>query len=167
MDNNQTTPDKTDAEITDLWGMFTINSVNNQPGNCINVELLINGIPLKMTLDTGASVTIISAATWKEQLSSLKLRFSNMLLKTYTGEPLKLQGEAEEVTVCYKGKTVKLPLVVVKGDGPSLLGRNWLMKINLDWHEIKYVSTAFGELLQKCRTLFSDHNGRSTGKVCC
>ena len=63
VDNNQTTPDQTDAETTDLRGMFTINSVNNQPNNCINVELLINGIPLKMTLDTGASVTIISAAT--------------------------------------------------------------------------------------------------------
>ena len=67
-----------------------------------------------MTLDTGASVTIISTATWKEQLPNLKLQHSNMSLKTYTGEPLKLQGEAK-VTVCYK---VKLPLVVVKGDGP-------------------------------------------------
>ena len=84
-----------------------------------------------------------------------------MLLKTYTGEPLKLQ-EAK-VTVCYKGQTVKLPLVVVKGDGPSLLGRNWLLKITLDWHEIKNVSTALVELLQKYRTLFNDQLGTMVG----
>ena len=99
VENNQTTPDQTDSDTCDLWGMFTINSLNNQPDSCINVELLINGTPQKMTLDTGASVTIISTATWKEQLPNLKLQHSNMLLKTYTGEPLKLQGEAK-VTVC-------------------------------------------------------------------
>ena len=145
--------------------MFTINSLNNQPDSCINVELLINRTPLKMTLDTGASVTIISTATWKEQLPNLKLQHSNMLLKTYTGEPLKLQGEAK-VTVYYKGQTVKLPLVVVKGDGPSLLGRNWQLKITLDWHEIKYVSTALVELLQKYKTLFNDYLGTMV-ETCC
>ena len=45
----------------------------------------------------------------------------------------------------------------------SLLGRNWLLKINFDWHEIKYVSTALGELLQKYRTLFSDELGTMVG----
>ena len=42
-----------------------------------------------------------------------------MLLKTYTGEPLKLQGEAQ-VTVCYKDQKVELPLIVAKGDGPPI-----------------------------------------------
>ena len=162
MENNQTTPDQTDSDTCDLWEMFTINSLNNQPDSCISVELLINGTPLKMTLDTGASVTIISTATWKEYLPNLKLQHSNMLLKTYTGDPLKLQGKAK-VTVCYKGQTVKLPLVVVKGNGPSLLGHNWLSKITLDWHEIKYVSTALVELLQKYRTLFNDQLGTMVG----
>ena len=119
--------------------MFTINTVNGQPDNCINVELLINETPLKMTLDTGASVTIISLTTWQKLLPEVKFKHSNMLLKTYTGESLKLQGEAQ-VTVFYKYQKVELPLIVVKGDGPSLLGRNWLLKITLDWQEIKYVS---------------------------
>ena len=87
-----------------------------------------------MTLNTGASVTIVSTATWHKQLPDLKLQSSNMLLKTYTGEPLKLQGEAQ-VTVCYKDQKFKLPLIVVKGDGPPLFGRNWLQNIVLDWKE--------------------------------
>ena len=28
---------------------------------------------------------------------------------------------------------VTLPLVVIKGKGPSLFGRNWLEQIKLDW----------------------------------
>ena len=85
-----------------------------------------------------------------------------MILKTYTGEPLKLQREAE-VTVCYKGQTVKLPLLVVKGDGPSLLGCNWLTKINLDWHENQIYLHSTWELLQKYRTFLSDQLGTMVG----
>jgi len=39
----------------------------------------------------------------------------------YTGEPLKLEGETN-VKVSYKGQQFSLPLVVVAGNGPSLLG---------------------------------------------
>ena len=29
--------------------------------------------------------------------------------------------------------TLTLPLLVVSGQGPSLLGQNWLLKLQLDW----------------------------------
>ena len=48
----------------------------------------------------------------------------------------------------------------------SLLGRNWLLKINFDWHEIKYVSTALGELLQKYRTQKVAVKPDATPKFC-
>jgi len=92
----------------------------------------------------------------------LKLQQSEILLKTYTGEPLKLQGEVQ-VMVCYKNQEVKLPLIVVKGDGPPLLGRNWLQDIVLDWKEIKYISTSLDGILQKYKTLFNDKLGTMTG----
>ena len=41
---------------------------------------------------------------------------------------------------------MKLPLLVVKGEGPSLFGRDWLTKIHLNWGAINTV---------KCRTLTS------------
>ena len=128
VDTDQATPDQAGCEINDLWGMFKVNTVNDHPNSCIMVELLISGAPLTMTLDTGASVIIISSATWQKQLPDLKLQSSNMLLKTYTGELLKFQGEAQ-VTVCYKDQKVKLPLIVAKDDGLQLLGQNWLQNI--------------------------------------
>ena len=51
-----------------------------------------------------------------------------------------------EVEVCYEGQRVKVPLLAVKGEGPSLFGRDWLTKIRLDWGAINTV---------KCRTLTS------------
>lgn len=64
--------------------------------------------------------------------------------------------ETKSVIVCYKDQKLKLPLIVVKGDGPSLLSRNWLLM------------TLEG-LLQKYKVFFSEelgparHNGRSAG----
>ena len=51
-----------------------------------------------------------------------------------------------EVEVCYEEQQVKLPLLLVKGEGPSLFGRDWLTKISLNWGSIDTV---------KCRTLTS------------
>ena len=48
-----------------------------------------------------------------------------------------------------------LPLVVVKGEGPTLLGRNWLSQIRLDWSEIHYAtSPGLQELLSKYSNVF-------------
>ena len=142
--------------------MFTVNTVSDQPSSCISVELFINGTPLNMTLDTGASVIIISSATWQQQFPDLKLKLSKVLLKTYSGEPLRLQEEAQ-VTVCYKDQKFKLPVIVVKGNGPPLLGCNWLQNIILDWKEIKHVVTSLDGLLQRYITLFDNKIGTMKG----
>lgn len=42
--------------------------------------------------------------------------------------------------VTYEDETADLPLLVVKGKGPSLCGRNWLEQKRLNWKMIKTVS---------------------------
>ena len=78
-----------------------------------------------MELDTGASISIISEETWRTRLPEVKLEQSKIIFKTYISEPMKVLGEIE-VSVKYKNQEAKLQLVVVKGRGPSMLGRNWL-----------------------------------------
>ena len=46
------------------------------------------------------------------------------------------------VRYMYDDQKQKLVLVVVVGDDPSLLGRNWLKYIHLDWNSIFTVCTA-------------------------
>ena len=85
-----------------------------------------------MELDTGASLTIMSENTLKQKLPNVKLQPSTVILKTYSGELLKVLGQAQ-VKVTYKAQEVTAPLIAVAGEGPTLFGRNWLQIIQLDW----------------------------------
>ena len=38
-----------------------------------------------------------------------------------------------QVTVKYQDQVCELPLIVVKGNGFPLFGRNWLKEIRLNW----------------------------------
>ena len=100
------------------FGLFTVKSNANSG---ILVNLSINNTPIAMTLDTGASISIISEKTLKTRLPQLQLRKSNILLRTYTGEPLKICGETD-VCVKYSDQQCHLQLVVVEGEGPPLFG---------------------------------------------
>ena len=60
------------------------------------------------------------------------LRDSSVLLRTYCGERIHVVGEMD-VCVQYEHQVQDLVLTIVAGDGPSLLGRNWLQKIQLNW----------------------------------
>lgn len=92
-----------------------------------------------MEWDIGADVTLMSETTYKEMFPHTKLRSSSVLLKTYSGECLPVLGELD-VQVEYEQQKRGLVLIVVAGTGPSLLGRNWLEHIQLNWREIKAIS---------------------------
>jgi len=60
-------------------------------------------------------------------------------LKTYTGYSVEVL-EAMDATVCYEDQCESLSLLVVKGEGSSLCGRDWLDKIKLNWAQINSFS---------------------------
>ena len=101
----------------------------------VYIHTLINGKQLSMELDTGAEVSIISEKTREEIFPEEKLRPSDLKLKAYTNEPMKVTGTLN-VKVQYEDQFKKLVLVVTAGNGPSLLGRNWLNHINLNWKKL-------------------------------
>ena len=105
--------------------------------------MLINGKWLNMEVDTEAEVSIISEKTREEIFPEEKLRPSDLKLKTYTIESMKVTGTCIlNVKVQYEDQFKKLVLVVTAGNGPSLLGRNWLNHIKLNWKKLFAVSTA-------------------------
>ena len=60
---------------------------------------------------------------------------ANVKLRDYNGKPLDVAG-VTIVTVDYKSCYIQLPIVVIRGDRPLLLGRNWLRHIQLDWRTL-------------------------------
>ena len=64
------------------------------------------------------------------------------------------------------GQAEDLGLVVVEGSGPSLLGRDWLERLRLDWGEVRKLhasSDMLKSLLAKHVDLFRDELGTIKG----
>ena len=120
----------------------------------------IAGVEIEMEIDTGAAVSIISETTWRDCLPHLKWEPSRQHLSTYTGERIKVLGEAVVPVRC-NGQTAQVPLIVVPGKGTPLFGRNWLDVNRIDWQSIKRVGTSVSAdcLLKKYAEVFKDELG--------
>ena len=128
---------------------------------CVEVEL--DSLSLNMELDTGAAVSLMSEKTYRKMFPVMPLQESRTVLKTYSGEPLRVIGQ-RECRIKIAGQSAKLPLIIVAGDGPSLLGRNWLWVIRLDWMKINPVRQCqVSEVLQRYETLFQPGLGMLQG----
>ena len=145
--------------ISSEYTLFTLPSQQSKP---LLADVEIEGHPLNMEIDTGAAVSIISDKTRTSlpHLHKLPLQSSQVKLRTYTGESIPVLGEISVDITC-QGTKHTLPLLVVKEDGPSLIGRNWLTQIRLDW---KTVFTISGEqeldkLLRQHSCIFEDKLG--------
>ncbi len=55
-------------------------------------------------------------------------------------------------------QTAVLSMLVVEGNGPSLLGRDWLQELKIDWSKVHRVS-----LLEQYVTLFAEKLGEIRG----
>ena len=60
-----------------------------------------------------------------------------------------------EVKVQYQGQQLCLPLTVVKGGGPSLMGRDWLQSLVVDWRIIHAIAATHDPPLQKLLRRYS------------
>ena len=64
-----------------------------------------------------------------------------------------------------KEQVEQLPLVVIAGDGPSLLGRDWLAKLKLDWSPIfsMHAQEELQTVLDRHENVFSPGLGKILG----
>eukprot|EP00795_Rhopilema_esculentum_P011239 gene11239-21428_t len=112
-----------------------------------------------MEIDTGAVVSVVGNAFYEKYLPHVPLGSFTKQLHSYSGEVLATKGEIL-VDVEFKGQKAKLPLVIVDGDKPALLGRNWLMEIKLDWNQLFVVNYGLGEeLVKKYKNVFDAQHG--------
>ena len=85
-------------------------------------------------------------------------------MKTYTGEILEVSGEMHR-DIEYNGKQYSLPISLANYDAkPTLLGKNWLRHIKLEWDEIFCIpkgdalsaDSQLNDFLSKHSELFSE-----------
>ena len=146
-----------------------VHSVTPSLPESYKVPVEINGTSLLMELDMGAAVSLISKATWSQQLRSPDLQASDLKLQSYPDRNLPVLGCCTVSARIQNAERVQLPLIVVEGQGPSLFGRNWLEEVNLDWKEIAKVNTVttaakstseqLDKLIQQYKDVISDKLG--------
>ena len=117
-----------------------------------------------MELDTAADFSIMSKSEYFEKFADKPLTPSQVTLNTYTGEVLEVLGEMY-CDIVYKGKQYSLPILVANyDDKPTLLGKNRLWHIKLEWGEIFCIpkghaliaDSQFNDLLSKHSELFAE-----------
>uniref|UniRef100_A0A8C9TFI9 ribonuclease H n=1 Tax=Scleropages formosus TaxID=113540 RepID=A0A8C9TFI9_SCLFO len=96
----------------------------------------VNGKTIRMELDTGSAVSVMSQTEFERHFTKAEFKPSPVKLKTYTGEPIVPLGVIP-VTVRYNDQQCELDLYIVPTAGPALWGRDWLRKLQLDWKSIK------------------------------
>ena len=121
----------------------------------IEVPIKLNNLSVLMELDTGAGISIISEETHAKYFKGVPLEPSS------TGDPIHVLGQFD-VNSRYKSQSAALPLTFVAGAGPSLLGRNWLTEICLDWNKIFRIhvteTTVSSEVTQKLHAVIQNHS---------
>ena len=151
-----------ESEASDTEELKLFN-VTDRRSRSYQADFIIENKQLRMEVDTGAAVSIISEQQQKELFPDAALHTSRLELKTYTGERMAVVGEWDvQVQYCQQSKT--LPLIVVTGNGPSLLGRNWLEHIRLDWKKIGSIAAgpkpeSLEALVTKHARIFKDELG--------
>ena len=112
------------SEVTQGRGRQPPITVRQPP---ITVQVGVDECTVTMEVDTGASMTIMPEPTYHKFWPGRGLSQSSVKLQNYS---IPVVGSTT-VQVCYEGQTAELPLIVVKGSGSTLLGRNWLHSIGV------------------------------------
>ena len=128
-------------------------------------NLSLNGVQVAMEIDTGATSSIINEKMFSELAEGdqpLKLVQEDLpKLRMYDGSVIEPVGKTTLMGV-HDGKQHQLNLLVVAGEGPSLLGRDWLSVLRLDWSTIFHVEDS-EVLLEKYSDLFTEELGTLRG----
>ena len=110
-----------DTDLTNDYQLYRIYSIQGgkASSNPFVLRIQVDDQPIQMEIDTGASVSILSSETYKEKFSEKPLQPSSVVLQTYAEDPLTNSGSLT-VEAQYNAQKMKLPLLVVEGNGPNL-----------------------------------------------
>ena len=149
------------AENDTDTSVYTLFNVSSSPSKPYVVTMHINDTKLPMEVDTGASLAQISESTYDR----LKQRHPSSPPTINCGENIEVLGIVK-VAVSFQEQNHDLQLLIVAGDGPSLLDWDWLSKIHLNWAELYHTqqpSLTIQTVLEQHKVVFSSALGMMRG----
>ena len=117
-----------------VYDVYTLGP--DDPGE-FTVQVTVGNVPMTFTVDTAASVSIISEATYQQNFSKFALDPPTCRLRSYEGSLISIVGEITvPVKYDFENQSATLKLTVARGRKVPLLGRSWLKYLKLDWPNI-------------------------------
>ena len=143
--------------------------VGHKSSHPYHATVTIKERPVVMEINTGAAVSLISKDVMERLFPNAVLEKSSLVLHTYTADSIPVLG-CISVDVLQKSYTGQLKLHVVPGAGPTLLGRDWLRHIQLDWRAIHTMAAsnntpAVDQLLNRYPEVFQPGLGTMRNKA--
>ena len=146
----------------DTEGVYDLYTIRDETDEPTRLTVYLNEFPIEMILDTGASLSIINQATFHElqqHSPDVLLTPSTARLQTYTGEPILILGFTQ-LSVRYGTAEAYLPVQVVDGVGPNLMGRDWLSNLKVTGGRVNLVEhDQLKEVLDKHEAVFDGSLG--------
>jgi len=100
------------------------------------VDMTVENQTIRFAIDTQAAVTVVSEDTYKKYFRHCELLPVRGTLKSYSGHFIPVLGRIR-VSVEQNDQIHQLNIVIVKGASKtSLLGRDWLTKLRMNWKQI-------------------------------
>ena len=91
------------------------------------------------------------------------LEHTNVVFKTYWGESIHALGKVK-ILVHYHDQKELLNLHVIEGNKPSLIRRDWLYNLGLNWHEIFSIRDDGRQKLEEFEEIFGSDLGILKGE---
>lgn len=132
------------------------------------VRVLLDGVAVTMQVDSGAAYTLVNQGTWarvRARSPRRELRPLPNRLCTWNSSPVDVLGQTT-VQVLYKDAKCDLNVIVARGPGPNLIGRNWFeaLGIVLNVNLITEVElTVIDKVVGKHSDVFKDGLGTYKG----
>ena len=148
---------KADEGSETTYSLFTLSRNHRSP-------IIVTVAQLDMEVDIGATHSLISESTFK-QLPSYQLCNHQKCSCVHILERNWQFLAASQLNSTHLSAAVEI--LVVQGDGPSLLGRDILDEIRLDWTDIYRLQSqptqALDAILDRHQALFGQELGKITG----
>ncbi|XP_058128391.1 uncharacterized protein K02A2.6-like [Anopheles ziemanni] len=121
------------VESVKIREVFTVCAPSHYKKLWLNVTL--NQKIIKFEVDTGSPVSIMSEEHQRRLFPNAQLRESGTSLVSYCNTPIVVRGILD-VEVQLADKTMLLPLYVTKSNKHPLVGREWLVQMEIDWQRL-------------------------------
>ena len=114
----------------------------------LSVTVSINDHDVNMEVDTGSGISTMTLDAFRSIVPNCQLRENGVCLRTATDESFQPHSYTD-VEVTYKNQKETLRLYLInKQSFPTLIGRDWLRKIPLDWSTLLHSQT-----VQSCKQI--------------